>query len=209
MLDVTYGPRPWRPHLSPIDELIATILSQHTSDTNTERAFASLRGRFPTWLSVIEAPTRDVAGAIRTGGLADQKAPRIQAVLSTILRERGSFDLDFLALMPIVEARAWLTAIHGIGPKTASCVLLFSLGMAAIPVDTHVHRVARRIGLIPNNLSADRAHDVLERQLNGDRDRAYAFHMHLIGHGRTICAARGPHCDRCALNDRCDFAKSN
>ena len=207
LLEQTYGPRPWRRHLPPVDELIVTILSQHTSDINTDRAFASLRSRFPTWHDVIVAPIGEVIDAIRTGGLANQKAPRIQNVLSSILDEYGSFDLDRLADLSVPEARALLTSIHGVGPKTASCVLLFSLGMPAMPVDTHVHRVARRIGLIDDRLSADQAHPVLESQLAGDRDRTYAFHMHVIGHGRTVCTARRPFCERCALASRCDYVQ--
>lgn len=203
-LDDVYGPKPWRRHLPPIDELVATILSQHTSDTNTDRAFASLRARFPDWKDVIQAPVGEVAAAIRTGGLANQKAPRIQAVLRSILAQRGSFNLDDLADRSVAEARAELTAFNGVGPKTASCVLLFSLGMPAMPVDTHVHRVGKRLGLIDARMSAEAAHEALETQLQGDRDQTYAFHMHLIRHGRTVCVARGPRCDRCALIGLCN-----
>jgi endonuclease-3 len=209
LLHQSYGPRPWRRHLPPVDELVATILSQHTSDINTDRAFASLKARFPTWPEVIAAPTGEVVEAIRSGGLANQKGPRIQQVLASILAEYGTFDLDSLADLPVREARARLTAINGVGPKTASCVLLFSLGMPALPVDTHVHRVTRRLGLIDDKLSADRAHEELESLLQGDRDQTYAFHMHLIGHGRTVCTARRPYCDRCALASRCDYVQFN
>lgn len=207
LLAATYGPRPWRRHLPPVDELVATILSQHTSDTNTERAFASMRARFPTWSEVIVAPTSEVADAIRSGGLANQKAPRIQAVLEEILVRYGSFDLDSLAARSVTEARAELTALHGVGPKTASCVLLFSLGMPAMPVDTHVHRVTRRLGLIDDKLSAEAAHATLEALLGGGRDQVYAFHMHLIGHGRSVCTARRPYCERCSLAGQCDYAQ--
>ncbi|MCC6791044.1 MAG: endonuclease III [Thermomicrobiales bacterium] len=207
LLEQTYGPRPWRRHLPPVDELVATILSQHTSDTNTERAFASLRARFPAWTDVIQAPTDDVVEAIRSGGLANQKAPRIQSVLREILDRYGSFDLDALASLPVAQARAELTSLHGIGPKTASCVLLFSLGMPALPVDTHVHRVTRRLGLIDDKLSAEAAHVALESLLGGGRDEVYAFHMHLIGHGRLVCTARRPACERCSLAGYCDYVK--
>lgn len=206
-LDRAYGRCPWRRHLAPVDELVATILSQHTSDINTERAYASLRARFPSWSQVVEAPTAEVIDAIRTGGLANQKAPRIQAVLSAIQKRHGEFDLKGLASLSIREARVELTSLHGVGPKTASCVLLFSFGMPAIPVDTHVHRVSRRVGLIDDHSSAESAHEQLETQLAGDRDSAYAFHMHLIRHGRTVCTARRPHCDRCPLMDYCDYAR--
>jgi len=209
LLDETYGPCPWRRHLPPVDELVATILSQHTSDTNTERAFASLRARFPTWQSVIEAQTAEVVEAIKTGGLANQKGPRIQAALASILERYGSFDLDRLARLSVQEARSELTEIHGVGAKTASCVLLFSLGMPAMPVDTHVFRVTKRIGIIHERTSADDAHHFLELQLEGSRDETYAFHMHLIRHGRTVCTARQPFCNRCSLLKRCIYGQSN
>lgn len=207
LLEQTYGPRPWRRHLPPVDELVATILSQHTSDINTDRAFASLRSRFSTWRAVVEADPADVVDAIRSGGLANQKAPRIQAVLREILARYGSFDLDHLAQCSVVDARDELTSLHGVGPKTASCVLLFSLGMPALPVDTHVNRVTKRLGLIDAKLSADAAHGALEALLDGDRDRVYAFHMHLIGHGRQVCTARRPYCERCSLAGHCDYVK--
>jgi endonuclease-3 len=204
-LDLLYGSRTWHPYNPPIDQLIVTILSQHTSDINTDRAFTSLRARFPTWEAVIAAPTGEVAGAIRSGGLADQKAPRIQGVLAEVLRTVGSFDLTFLRDMPVADAREWLMRLHGVGPKTASCVLLFSLGMPALPVDTHVHRVARRIGLIGPNVSAEAAHALLEDALGGDHARVYAFHVNMIAHGRAVCTARRPFCERCSLTDCCDY----
>jgi endonuclease-3 len=204
-LDLLYGPRKWHPYNPPIDQLIVTILSQHTSDSNTDRAFTTLRARFPTWQAVIAAPTGEVADAIRSGGLADQKAPRIQGVLVEVLRTVGSFDLTFLRDMSVAEAREWLVRLHGVGPKTASCVLLFSLGMPALPVDTHVHRVARRLGLIGPNVSAEAAHALLEEALGGDRDQVYAFHVNMIAHGRAICTARRPFCERCSLTDCCDY----
>jgi endonuclease-3 len=207
LLEKTYGPRPWRRHMSPVDELVATILSQHTSDTNTERAFASLRARFSSWHDVIDAPTADVAEAIRSGGLANRKAPRIQAVLAEILERFGALDLDSMATLSVPAARAKLTALDGVGPKTASCVLLFSLGMPAMPVDTHVHRVSRRLGLIDGKMSAEAAHATLEQLLDGERDKVYAFHMHLIGHGRTVCTARRPYCERCTLAGHCDYVQ--
>jgi endonuclease III len=207
-LAVAYGPRPWRRELPPVDELIATILSQHTSDTNTARAFASLRASFPTWYDVIAASDAEIADAIRSGGLANIKAPRIKAVLAELLERYGCFDLDHLATLTVDAARRELTSIHGIGPKTASCVLLFSLGMPAMPVDTHVHRVTSRVGLLPAGTSAQAAHATLERQLGGGRDDVYAFHMHLIHHGRTVCVARRPLCERCAIQDCCDYVGS-
>lgn len=205
LLDQCYGPRRWRSHGDPIDELVATILSQHTSDLNTERAFASLRARFPAWENVIEAPTEAVADAIRSGGLANLKAPRIQAVLFAIRNRFGSFDLSPLGTKSVTEARTELVTLKGVGPKTASCVLLFSLGRPAMPVDTHVHRVSQRLGLISASTSAEAAHELLERDLGENVDEVYAFHMNVIAHGRTVCLARRPRCERCVLTECCDY----
>jgi endonuclease III len=204
-LDALYGPRPWRRHNPPLDELVATVLSQHTSDVNTERAFASLRSRFPTWEAVRAAKSEDVAEAIRSGGLARIKAPRIQRILEAIGETRESLTLDDLADLPLESARAALLALDGVGPKTAACVLLFSLGMPAMPVDTHVHRLAMRLGLIPAGTSAEAAHAHLERLIGDDRNRVYAFHMEAIAHGRQVCHARRPRCERCVLTDCCDY----
>ena len=204
-LDRVHGPRTWRQHHPPLDELIVTVLSQHTSDGNTERAFRSLKAHFPTWEAVRTAPTAEVAEAIRSGGLADQKAPRIQGILDAMLAERGALNLDHLATLPLTEAKAWLVNLHGVGPKTAACVLLFSFGRPALPVDTHVHRVAKRLGLIAENVGADQAHDHLESTLGADPARVYAFHLNVIAHGRSVCTARRPHCERCPLTDVCEF----
>jgi len=205
LLATVYGRRRWRPHHPPLDELIMTVLSQHTSDVNTERAYRSLRHRFPTWDEALRAPTDEVAAAIRSGGLAPIKAPRIQAILCSIARERGSLNLDHLAGLSLEEARRWLLRLGGVGPKTAACVLLFSLGRPALPVDTHVHRVARRIGLIAPTTDAAAAHVVLESGLGTDRDRVYDFYLNAIAHGRDVCTARRPFCERCPLTGDCDY----
>lgn len=189
---------------APVDELVSTILSQHTSDGNTARAFDALRRRFPVWDDVIAAPTARVADAIRCGGLANQKAPRIQQALTEIRDRSGGFDLGFLAEMPLDEAREWLTSLDGVGPKTASCVLLFSLERPALPVDTHVHRVAGRLGLVPRKASAERAQTLLEAQI-APQDR-YDAHLLFITHGRATCVARRPRCGECALAARCPTA---
>lgn len=204
-LDAVYGPRPWRRHGSPIDELVATVLSQHTSDINTDRAFRTLRKRFPTWEDVRTAPVTEIANAIRSGGLAEVKAPRIKRILEAIVHDRGSLDLGHLDGLPVAEARRWLMRLDGVGPKTASCVLLFAFGKPALPVDTHVHRVTLRLGLIPSGTGAAKAHELLESELGDDLDRVYAFHVEAIAHGRQVCTARRPHCDRCSLTDCCDF----
>ena len=149
LLDVMYGPRMLRANGDPVSELVGTILSQNTSDVNTSRSFESLRSRFPTWEGVIDADTEEIADAIKMGGLSNIKAPRIQAALQSIIDRHGSLNLDFLRDMSIEDAQGWLTAQNGIGPKTAACVLLFSLGKPAMPVDTHVGRVMNRLGVVP------------------------------------------------------------
>ena len=201
----TYGARSWQSHGSPLDELVITVLSQHTSDGNTARAFQTLRDRFPTWEGVRTAPTPEVADAIRSGGLAEIKAPRIQAILNDVLAECGTLDIDHLANLPLPHARRWLLDLPGVGPKTAACVLLFSLGRPALPVDTHVHRVAMRLGLTGAGVSAEAARALLEAELGEDRDRVYAFHVNMITHGRSVCTARRPYCERCPLTECCEF----
>lgn len=205
ILEASYGSRCWSSSGDPLGELISTILSQHTSDVNTARAYASLRRAFPSWAAVRDAPVNDVADAIRCGGLADVKAPRIQRVLRELSDEGGAPILPDLAMMPLHVARDTLTALPGVGPKTASCVLLFALGMPAMPVDTHVHRVTVRLGLIPPGTSADAAHGKLEALIGGDRDRVYAFHLNAIAHGRAVCRARAPRCGMCPLRECCDY----
>ncbi len=199
-----YGP-PTRPNgrADPLSELIAVILSQHTSDVNSERAFDSLCARFPSWEAVSTAPVAEVAEAIRSGGLAVVKAPRIQRVLTQILEARGELSLDFLADLPLEDARAFLRALDGVGPKSAACVLLFSLGQPAMPVDTHVHRVAGRLGFIGPRTTADAAHEQLERMV--PPAEVYAFHVNLIRHGRETCKAQRPRCPRCPVNALCPY----
>jgi len=157
-----YGDRPHRPRLAPVDELVCTILSQNTNDVNRDVAFDRLRARFPDWVAARDASAAQVEEAIRPAGLARQKAPAIQRALQAITRECGEISLDFLEELPLAEARAWLTSIKGVGPKTAAIVLLFAFDRPAFPVDTHVHRVSRRLGLIGPKVSRERAHGVLE-----------------------------------------------
>lgn len=206
VLNDTYGRPVWRSHGPPLDELVATILSQATADVNTERAYAELTARFPTWEAVRDAPTEAVVAAIRSAGLSNTKGPRIQNALRTIERERGELSLGFLADLPLEEAMAWLTRIEGVGPKTAAIVLLFSLGRPAFPVDTHVHRVSGRLGLIPPNTNAVKAHPILESL--GAPETYYPMHLNLIRHGREICRARAPQCHICPLQDVCDYYQS-
>jgi endonuclease-3 len=174
----------------PLEELVLTVLSQHTSDLNADRAFASLRTAFPTWGEVVRADPASVADAIRSGGLADTKAPRIQAILREIRDREGRYDLSSLRAMGDAKASAYLVSLPGVGPKTAAVVLAFSLGRDALPVDTHVHRVATRLGLIEPRTSAERAHRV-------------PLHVGLIRLGREVCKAGRPRCEDCPLFELC------
>ncbi len=201
-----YGQPVWRNPYSAVDELVSTILSQNTNDTNRDRAYTSLRRQFPTWEAVRDADPASVVAAIRSAGLANQKGPRIQHVLREISRERGSLELDFLQELPLEEARAWLKKFKGVGPKTAAIVLLFSLGRPAFPVDTHIYRVTGRVGLRPEKMTVEDAHIHLEMLF--PPETYYAAHLNIIRLGREICAARKPACGRCPLREICNYALS-
>ena len=192
-----YGPVHWDARLDAASELVYTILSQHTSDINSWRAYDSLMEAYGSIEAIADAPVEDIEEAIRHGGLAAQKAPRIKNVLTQIREEIGSFDLEFLADLPLAEAKAWLTRLNGIGPKTAAIILCFSLGMPAMPVDTHIHRVSKRLGLIGPKVTADKAHDLLEPMV--DPEDVFAFHVYLISHGRVVCKALRPLCEECVM----------
>lgn len=197
-----YGIPPWEPDGDPLGGLVATILSQHTSDTNSARAYARLVERLPTWEQVRDAPTNEVADAIRPGGLADQKAARIQRILREITDQLGGgLSLDALRELPLEEALAYLQRFSGVGPKTAACVLLFSLGRPAFPVDTHVWRVTKRLGLIGSRMSAEAAHETLTRLI--PPEQRHTMHVDLVRHGRALCHARRPECPRCLLRPEC------
>lgn len=221
-----YGAQPWTPSLDATSELVLTILTQNTADLNAERAYEALRRAYPSarepevhahgigwggggltaapppdWAAVEHAPPAALVEVIRPGGLAPQKGPRIQATLRRIREARGDYALDFLRDLPPLEARAWLTALDGIGKKTASVVLAFSFGTPLMAVDRHVERVSKRIGLIPERASADEAHDLFLALLApGEMHEA---HVLLIHHGRAICHAQRPEHDVCPLRDRC------
>lgn len=197
-----FGEPIWRNPLPAIDELVSTILSQNTNDINRDKAFDSLRARFPTWEEVRDAPAEAVMDAIRVAGLANQKGPRMQQVLREITTERGSLDLSFLADLPVEESRAWLTKFNGVGPKTAAIVLCFSLGKPAFPVDTHVYRVSGRIGLRPEKMSVEQAHPHLESVF--PPESYYAAHLNIIRLGREICQARKPNCPACPIQQLCE-----
>ncbi|MBI2762156.1 MAG: endonuclease III [Chloroflexi bacterium] len=227
-LATIHGHPTWERRLDPTSELILTILTQNSADTNAERAFESLRDAYPSglvaerhtpgpgwggmglsdgappdWAAVEFAPVQELVEVIRHGGLANQKAPRLQSTLRTIREARGDYSLEFLAGMAPLDARAWLTALDGIGKKTASVLLMFSFGMPLMAVDRHVERVSHRVGLIPAKASADDAHDLYLALLKPEE--TYEAHVNLIRHGRVICHARNPEHEICPLRDRCRF----
>ncbi len=196
-----YGPFEWTPRYDPALELVYTILSQHTSDINSERAFANLMTVFGSLEAVARADTAEIEKAVETAGLFRVKASRIRSALNQILASVGSFDLSFLREMPLEEAKCWLKQLDGIGPKSAAVVLCFALGMPAMPVDTHVFRVAKRIALLGPKVTIEQAHDILERLVSPED--VFAFHLLLINHGRETCKALRPRCDECVLAHAC------
>ena len=201
LLEQEYGPREWQQGKEAIDVLIGTILSQNTSDANSNRAFDSLLTTFGSWGSVVAAPVEHIAQAIKSGGLFRIKAIRIKQILEQIEKERGCISLEFLKPMDMTEAKNYLLHLPGVGQKTASCVLLFALGKPCLPVDTHVFRVAKRLGLIDSKVSVKEAHDLLQEQI--PPSKVYQFHLHLIEHGRQLCHARRPRCSECVLREIC------
>jgi endonuclease III len=223
-----YGHEAWQPRLDSTSELILTILTQNSADTNAEVAFEALRRAYPSdrepevhnpgsgwggrglseapppdWAAVEIAPIAELTDVIRPGGLANQKAPRLQSTLRTIREARGDYSLEFLAGMPALDARAWLTSIDGIGRKTASILLLFCFGQPLFPIDRHVERVSRRVGLVPPRATIDEAHDLFLGLL--EPDQMYEAHVNLIQHGRKVCHAQRPDHEACPLRVRCRF----
>jgi len=203
ILEKTYGYPEWRQHLPPVDELVSTILSQATSDGNRDKGFYALKDKYPDWESVRDAPVKEIEETIRPAGLAKQKAPRIQSSLRYITEKTGKLSLGFLEEMSVDDAKAWLTAMEGIGPKTAAIILCFAFQKPAFPVDTHVHRVSQRLGLIGETTSADKAHPIMEAIV--PQEDYYAAHLNIIRHGREICKARAPRCVECGLIAHCAY----
>ncbi len=200
-LEAVYGVAKWRPTQDPVDELVACILSQHTSDVNSLRAFDDLKRRYPEWQSVIDAPTEELTTVIRRGGLANSKAPRIQAVLSRLNADHGRVSLDSLYTLNDIDARAYLMSLPGVGPKTAAIVLCFAMGRNVMPVDTHIFRVSWRLGLIEKRIGEAKAHDALQAMVPDEL--TYRYHVALITHGRRVCKAPIPRCGECILKDVC------
>ena len=199
-----YGPVQWQPRYSAAEELVYTILSQATSDVNSGRAYENLMRTFGSLEAVAAATPESIEYAIWRGGLARQKSVVIKGVLNGVRHEVGSYDLSFLAEMPLGEAKAWLTRFKGIGPKTAAIILCFALGMPAMPVDTHIYRVAKRLGLVGRKVSVTNAHDILEPLV--PPEEVFAFHVYLIRHGRRVCKAQRPRCGECVLAEGCPSA---
>ncbi len=205
LLEGAYGARRRPPGDDPLDELIATILSQNTSDVNSGRAFDALKAAFPTWEAAMGAPVGRIAAAIRSSGLANIKAPRIRAVLRAVWAEQGHFDIAWLRRRPPEEVRAWLGRFPGIGPKTVACVMLFSLGLPAFPVDTHVFRVGRRLGILEGAARPETAPAAFEAAVPASH--YYCLHVNMIRHGREVCTALRPRCPACPLRRVCDFVR--
>jgi endonuclease-3 len=214
-LIAAYGMPKNKPDYNPLGGLIGTILSQHTSDINSGRAYQQLITTFPSWEEVRAAPTDKVAAAIRSGGLANIKARRIQDVLQTLTEQmqangyKGSlaqYLYDELTQQTPEEGWRYLRRLPGVGPKTAACVLMFDMGLPVMPIDTHVHRTSIRLGLIRANVSADKAHELFAKVVPAEW--VYPLHVNLIRHGREICHAQRPECSRCALYSECAFVGS-
>jgi endonuclease III len=202
-LERTYGVPENRRASDPLDMLVNIILSQATSDVNSDRTFIALKKRFPTWDALLRARTSTIAETIRSGGLANQKAAVIKDVLRQIKADRGTLDLGFLHELSSEEADKYLSQFRGIGPKTRACTLLFACRKEVFPLDTHIFRILRRVGLIPQKCTDARAHAIMNRQV--PEGKFYSFHVNLIRHGRALCRPRDPSCERCPIVEYCDY----
>jgi len=205
LLEELYGRKEWKRH-DGMDELISCILSQSTTDANRDRGFDALKARYPNWEMVHRAPQDELIETIRPAGLSNSKAPYIQDSLETIFQERGEYNIDFLNDMPVPEAKEWLQQLNGVGPKTAAIVLCFAYNRPAFPVDTHIYRVGKRLGFLPEKISREAAHVDMEAIV--PPEEYYAFHIQMIYHGRSLCNARNPKCIDCPLQAYCDYYQS-
>jgi endonuclease III len=199
-----YGELPFSSK-DPMSQLVDIILSHRTRDEQTAAAYDNLLQRFGSWEAVRDAPTKEVQDTIANVNFPEVKAPRLQAIMRQITEERGSLNLDFLRDLPVEEGAAWLNRLEGVGPKTTACVLLFSCQKPILPVDTHVHRVSIRLGLIGKKVTADNAHALLQALLPLDSRIIYNFHKALLRHGQRICVYERPYCKKCSLTDLCDY----
>ena len=205
LLRAAYGPRPLRCWGDGVSVLVDTILSQNTSAANSDAGYRQLRRKFRSWNQVADAPVEEVERCIRVSGLSNLKAPRIQAILREVRNQRGKIDLQFLREKADEDAYAYLRAFPGVGPKTACCTLLFAFGKALFPVDTHIHRIARRLGLVGAMATPERTRELLTPRIAaGDR---YEAHVLLIEHGRKTCRAINPRCDDCVLLRMCPYGR--
>lgn len=202
-LKTVYGVPECEGGLDPLDVLIETILSQSTTNANSQRAFASLKQKFPTWDEARRARVWAIETAIRSGGLAKQKSLRIKRLLDDIYEQRGALDLTFLRTAPLAEAIAFLSGFKGVGPKTVACTLLFACNRPIFPIDTHIFRIARRLALIPERCSDAEAHRLMTAMIPAGR--YYEVHVNLIRHGRWICRPQQPACERCCLVEYCRY----
>lgn len=209
LLGETYGIKPWKPRREPLHELISTILSHRTTQANEDKAFRRMWDTYGSWEAISAAPVAGIAEAIAPANWPEVKAPRIKAVLQRIVAEHGAPNIDFLAELPAEEGLAWLESLPGVGPKTASLVLLFCFRKPVLPVDTHVHRVSQRIGLIGPRATAEQAHTLLIALLPHDADVLWNFHLNMLRHGQKICVWGTPRCERCNLRDHCDYAREH
>lgn len=204
VLQAEYGEPEYAPRFEPMDELISCILSQHTSDSNSFPAFFRLKEKFPTWEQMVHAGPEKIEPVIRSAGLSNQKSKAIIKVLQEIKRRNGEYCIEHLRTMSVSDARAWLETLPSVGPKTSCIVLCFAFGMHAIPVDTHIYRVSKRLGFISEKTDANRAHDEL-LDLVSEAD-AFRYHVLLIQHGRQVCAARSPKCGACLIRQLCRWS---
>jgi len=203
LLNTAYGIQEFSPHNPPLDELVLTILSQNTTAANCHQAFASLRERFPTWDDVRIADEGEIARAIHSGGLSRIKSVRIKNILQEIHKTQGNLDLSWFEKTESKTISSYLLRFDGIGPKTAACVMLFSLGRPVLPVDTHIFRVSKRLGLIGARISAEKAHEMLQAIV--PNELIYSFHINMVLHGRQVCNSRMPLCGICILKEECDY----
>jgi endonuclease III len=205
-LKAVYGTPETENNLDPLDCLIETILSQSTTNVNSQRAFANLKQYFADWEAVRRARLSSIEAAIRSGGLARQKSVIIKRILKEIKEKRGSLDLSFLRTVPLVEAKEFLAGFKGVGPKTIACVLLFACQRAVFPIDTHIFRIARRLRLIPEKGSDQQAHAMMEQIIPAAR--FYEAHINIIRHGRKICRPQKPLCEACVIVDYCQYYRT-